>query len=209
MPQMTTEFSRMKNHSWNMGLGLNPGLCWCRAVETKSRIPDMTTTFVLKPLASAVQFCERVILDISEKGEIYKRLVGLKRQVLVMGNWLWQGKNEMVISLLSHRNSEGNSGILFSIRRFKKSPNLSLPWIWWWRPPWCQMTQNLSSSSLKMCFSHWDEIQYVQLGNVSFGDCGNGYVTDNNYVEQYFLKTLWVKSVKYQISLWNAASFTF
>lgn len=49
----------------------------------------------------------------------------------------------------------------------------------------------------------------LSTGNVSFGDCGNGYVTDNNYVEQYFLKTLWVKSVKYQISLWNAASFTF
>lgn len=34
-------------------------------------------------------------------------------------------------------------------------------------------------------------LRYVQLGNVSFRACGNGYdVTDNNYVEQYFLKIL-------------------
>jgi len=67
---------------------------------------------------NVLQLCGIVILDIIEKREIYKHFVGLKRKVF----WKWEtwpleAKNALNISLSSHRNSEGNFGVLLDIRR--------------------------------------------------------------------------------------------
>ena len=59
-----------------------------------------------------------VILDIAEKREIDKHFVGLKsKDFWQWETWPLEEKNALNISLSSHRNSEGNFGVLLDIRR--------------------------------------------------------------------------------------------
>lgn len=156
----------MRNHSWNMVWAQSrPLLMWsCR--NRKPWIPDIVATFALKPLVNVLQFCGIVILDITEKREIYKHFVGLKSKIFGNGR-LSPWKKRMHWTFLCHLTGTLR-GILEScliLGDKKKTKLFSTP----------NLVVEASSvpNDTKVLFldfknmlSHWDEIQSVQLGNI-------------------------------------------
>lgn len=68
------------------GFGLDPGPRRCGAADTEPRIPDMATTFTLKPLVSAFQVGGRVLPDTLKKEKSTNILPGQEERFF----WHWE-----------------------------------------------------------------------------------------------------------------------